>query len=149
MQMIDDDGNKYYRCKSFQGNRGTIIEGREFTPKPHRRWSTNPQVIRQRKNPSPRQMYCSDIEVGKQEVERTFIDAWSLLVENMDWIEDSEEPLQSYRSMELKKLLSETGKIDAVDSEIIKRTLDHIEVSKDEEIEVMFLSGTKVNIEKR
>ena len=57
-QMIDDDGNKYYRCKSFQGNRGTIIEGREFTPRPHRRWSTNPQVIRQRKNSSPRQMYC-------------------------------------------------------------------------------------------
>lgn len=149
MQMIDDEGNKYFRCRSFKGNRGTIIEGREFTPKPHKRWSTNPKVIRRRKNPLPRQMYCSDIEVGKEEVERAFIDAWNYLVDNSDWIEDSDELLKNYRSMALKKLLLETGRIDAVDSDIIKRTLEHIEVSKDEEIAVMFLSGTKINIEKR
>lgn len=149
MQMIDDDGNKYYRCKSFKGNRETIIEGREYTPPPMATWSKNPNPKRKRKKPVPRQMYCTDIKMPIENIEKAFIDAWNLLVENTDWIEDIGEPLQSYRSMELKKLLSETGKVDVVDSEIIKRTLEHIEVSKDARIEVSFLSGTKINIEKR
>lgn len=149
MQMIDDDGNKYYRCKSFKGNRGTIIEGREYTPPPMATWSKNPNPKRKRKKPVPRKMYCTDIKMPIENIEKAFIDAWNLLVENTDWIEDSGGLLRNYRSMELRRLLSETGKIDAADSDIIKRTLEHIEISKDGEIEVSYLSGTKLNIEKR
>jgi len=145
MQMTDENGNKYFRCKSFKGNKGTPIEGRQFTPKPQKRWSTNPNVIKQRKDPPPRQMYCSDIKIDKERVERAFIEAFNITVDKADSLRESEDPLQNARVRELKKLL-ERGKIEDLDKDIIKKVLESIEVDENGELEVRFLAGFSVRV---
>ena len=143
MQMTDDDGSKYFRCKTFLGNKYTHIEGREFTPKPQKRWSTNPSVIKRRKDPPPRQMYCTDIKIDKERVERVFIEAFNSMIDKVDNIKERENLLEKYRVKELNKLL-ERGKIVDIDKDIIRRVLESIEVDENGELEVRFLAGFSV-----
>jgi DNA invertase Pin-like site-specific DNA recombinase len=145
MQMIDEDGNKYFRCKTFLGNKETPIEGRQFTPKPQKRWSTNPYVISRRKDPPPRQMYCTDIKIDKEKVDRAFIEAFNRMVDNIDNLKEGEDLLQNYRIKELKKLI-EIGKIEDLDKDIIRRVLKKIEIDENGQVEVRFLAGVGVRI---
>jgi DNA invertase Pin-like site-specific DNA recombinase len=145
MQMTDEDGNKYFRCKTFQGSKGTPIQGREFTPKPQKRWSTNPSVIKRRKDPPPRQMYCTDIKIDKERVERAFIEAFNSMVDKMDRIKEGAGLLQNYRVKDLKKLL-EKGKIEYIDKDIVRRVLESIVVDENGELEVRFLAGVGVRL---
>ena len=74
---MDDSGRRYWRCTSFHGKKGTPIKGRRFTQKG--------QPLRQnidetkshvryrrahRKLPEPRQMLCTDIEIGADKPEK-------------------------------------------------------------------------------
>ena len=145
MQMTDEDGSKYFRCKTFLGNKYTHIEGREFTPKPQKRWSTNPSVIKRRKDPPPSQMYCSDIKIDKERVERAFLEAFNKMVDEVDNIKESENLLENYRAKELKKLL-EKGKIKSIDKDIVRRVLEKILVDENGELEVRFLAGCGVGV---
>ncbi|WP_073048708.1 hypothetical protein [Dethiosulfatibacter aminovorans] len=48
--------------------------------------------------------------------------------------------------IEVHKCLLETGKINKINAEIVRRVLDHIVVGDDGEIKVVFLSGAEVKI---
>jgi DNA invertase Pin-like site-specific DNA recombinase len=80
-----------------------------------------------------------------EEAHQAFVNAWNLLVDHPGVIIESEDTLKLYRVKELRQLL-EIGKINQIEADIVRRTLDHITVGEDGVIEVLFLSGTKVNI---
>jgi DNA invertase Pin-like site-specific DNA recombinase len=82
-----------------------------------------------------------------EEAHQAFVNAWNYLVDHPDAIIECEDTLKLYRAKELRQLL-ETGKINQIDAEIVRRTLDHITVGEDGVVEVKFLSGTRINIDK-
>lgn len=141
MQLTDNEGKKYWRCKTFQGKKGTLIDGMEYTPAPKKGWAKNANKYNRRKTPVPREVYCTDIKVKANSIETIFINAWNHLVDHPEEIKRSKDALKDYRVGELKRLLAEYGKIDAIKPELVRQTLDHIGVDKHGEAVVIFLSG--------
>ena len=147
MQRKSGSGVKVWRCKTFIGKKGSIVEGKMFTPQPRKRWSTNPYKIKRRKDPEPRQMYCTDIKIPVEDMDRAFINAWNYLVDHPEDLhtDTNNDLLTAYRIKEHKHLLG-TGKINKINAEIVRRVLDHIVVKDAGEIRVKFLSGVEVRI---
>jgi DNA invertase Pin-like site-specific DNA recombinase len=48
-KRIGEEGRKYWRCSSFHGKQGAVVEGMSFTPPPPHGGSTNPYMIKRRK----------------------------------------------------------------------------------------------------
>ncbi|MDW7668673.1 MAG: hypothetical protein SCJ93_07595, partial [Bacillota bacterium] len=88
---------------------------------------------------------CTDIKIDKEKVDRAFVVAFNIIVDEIDNIKDGEDLLKNYRIKELKKLL-ERGKILDIDKDIIRRVLEKIEVDEYGELEVRFLAGFGVKI---
>ncbi|WP_332310691.1 recombinase family protein [Alkalibacter mobilis] len=80
VQDFDNYENRFWRCKTFHGKRGTPIKDKMFTPPMKKRWSKNPRVISRRKDPLPKQMYCTHVKVEVKVLEQAFMDAWTILV---------------------------------------------------------------------
>ena len=151
MQVKDRYGVKVWRCKTFQGKR--------FTPKMPKSRNDTPANIKRRKKPVPRQMYCTDIKVPVEDMDKAFIKDWNFLVDHPDELftgqpsqevkEDHSENvhakdiLRTYRIEEHKQLLS-MGKMHEINAEIVRRMLDYITVVEDGFIIVEFLSGVEV-----
>jgi hypothetical protein len=143
MILTDNEGKKYWRCKTFQGKNGTLIEGREYTPPSPKPRVNTPRNIRLRKTPVPREMYCTDIKVKADFIEKLFINAWNHLVEHPEEIKPSDDALKDYRAREFKRLLAEYGKIDEIKPELVRQTLDHIYIKENGEADVIFLCGVR------
>lgn len=146
-------GRTYWRCSSFLGGHGTVIEGRAFIPKPRPLRSKSPDNSqtryrgRHRKLPVERQMLCTDIQIPAGEPERAFVQAWNALVDRymeiagrLEEIIQNGDSLQCYRARELMRLNQETGRIDRMLYELMLKVLDHIEVREDGRIEVVFFT---------
>jgi hypothetical protein len=151
---VGEDKRPYLRCISFNGKKGTEIEGRSFTPKPLHRKSMKAYNIKRRKDPLPRQMYCTDIQIDVDTPETAFITAWNYLFENREQYEvqwrsimEFGDMLEAYRASELMRLVEEVGIIEEVTYELVIRTLSHMEVGVDSEMKVIFLCGTELVIE--
>jgi len=146
-----EEGQKYWRCSSIVGNRGTEIEGRTFTIVTPDRGSTKPYNIRRRKKPKERPMLCTDILIPAGEPEFAFIKAWNRLVDERErylpeWQQATEckDLLRAYRARELMRLVEQVGHIDATPYDLMLKTLDHIEISVDGMLEIIFLVGTSI-----
>lgn len=88
---------------------------------------------------------CNGTRIFIEDAHQLFINAWNHLVDHPEEIKLSGDALKDYRAGELKRLLTEYGKIDEIKPELVKQTLDHICVDKNGEAVVIFLSGVKVN----
>lgn len=150
----DEDGWRYWRCRSFLGRRGTEIEGKTVLVLPSRpRTSTNPGVISRRKDPKSRPMLCTDIQVGADVPIQAFIKAWNHLVDNKEHYKQElqenitgGDKLRAYRAKELIYLIEETGHIETMSYELMLKTLEHIEIWLDGNQEVIFLAGTRIKV---
>ena len=154
-KRIGEEGRKYWRCSSFQGKRGTEIEGCTFRPPPR---YTKPVTdkhsryrAKHRKLPQERQMLCTDIKIEEALPEQAFIKAWNQLVDEKDrylveWQQaiNGNDVLKAYRTKELIHLVEETRQIETMPYELMLRTLDHIEIGLDGKVEVIFLTGTRL-----
>lgn len=145
-KRIGEEGRKYWRCRSFHGKSGTEITGRTFKPKPLHRASSNLSVVRRWKDPEPRQMLCTDIQVDEGIPEKAIIKAWNSLVDGYEeylpvWKEaiEGEDVLKAYRVKELMSLVKEYGYIDEIPYELIIKILSHIIIGYDDTIKVLFL----------
>lgn len=152
-KRVGEEGRKYWRCKSFHGSNGIEVTGRIFTPKPLYRTSQNPKVIRRRKDPKPRQMLCTDVQVEDGMPEKAFITAWNRLVDGYEeylpvWKEAAhgDDMLKAYKAREMMKLVRNTGYINEMPYELLLKTLSHIEIGDDVTIEVVFLAGVIIEV---
>jgi len=143
-----EEGQKYWRCSSFFGKQGAEIEGRTFTIIRPDRGSTKPYNIRRRKKPWERPMLCTDIRVSASEPELAFIRAWNRLVDKRErylpeWQKaiEGEDLLMAYRARELMGLVEKIERIDRIPYELVLKTLNHIEIGIDGELDVVFLAG--------
>jgi hypothetical protein len=146
-KRVGEKGRKFRRCSSFNGERGTAVEGRTFTPKPMAKWSKDPDSSHARyqakhcKPPEARQMLCTDIRIEEGEPEKVFIEAWNRLVDGKGkFIESGGDLLELFRAKELHRLIKEIGIIDTAPYDIILKTLNHIEIECDGKIKVVFLA---------
>lgn len=149
-KTIGEEGKKYWRYSSFIGKRGTEIEGQMFVPEPMYRPSNKTHNVKRRKDPQKRQMLCIDIRIPAGEPELAFIKAWNRLVDEKEgylpeWQQtiDGIDLLKAYRAMELIRLVEQIGLIDSMPFELIIKTLDHIIVGTDGEVQVVLLVGTR------
>ena len=145
-KKVGEEGRKYWRCSSFRGNNGSPVKDRIFTPKPLHRISENPNVIRRRKDPQPRQMLCTDIQLEEGIPKKAFIKAWNSIVDGYEeylpvWKEsiDGDDVLKAYRAKEMMELVEEYGRIDEIPYELMIKTLSHIEIRHDNTITIVFL----------
>ena len=98
-------------------------------------------------------MLCSDSRVPAEEADKAFTRAWNLIVgHGMRYVasfrelaRDGENKLIKYRSKEMIRLL-DRGRIREFDYLLANKTLDHIEVTVDGRLAVIFLTGTRVTI---
>jgi len=83
--------------------------------------------------------------------EKALVAAWNALcnhfshyVEEWKHRQNGGNVLVQYRARQLTKLVNEYGNLVSMPYELILKTLDHIQISPDESISVIFLTGTKV-----
>jgi site-specific DNA recombinase len=126
---VGEDNRPYLRCKSFNERKWTEVEGRMFTPKPLHRKSLKTYNINRRKNPLPRQMYCTDIQIDVDSPETAFITTWNYMVENKanfetEWksIMECGDKLLAHRAKELMRLVEEIGLIEEAGYELVIKT---------------------------
>jgi site-specific DNA recombinase len=141
-----EEGRMFLRYRSFHGNRGIAVEGYTFTVKPLYRKSINLKVTRRWKDPLPRQMFCTDIEIDADAdaPEKAFVEAWNQLVENNEMLlqrSEGKDVLQVYCRNELIGLIQEYGYIESMPYELMLKTLGHIEIWEDGSIVVHFLTN--------
>lgn len=152
-KKVGEEGRKYWRCSSFRGNNGTEIKDKLFIPKPLHRTSQNPIVIRRRKDPKPRQKFCTDIQVEEGVPEKAFIKAWNSIVDRYEeytpaWKEaiEGDDVLKAYRAREMMSLVRNTGIISEMPYEVMLKTLSHIELGHDDSIKVVFIEEVTIEI---
>lgn len=98
-------------------------------------------------------MLCTDIQIPADAPEKAFVKAWNLLVSHQlrytssfrRIAAGSDDVLVRYRANEMLRLLAEVGRVAAFDYELSLRVLDHIEVTPDGKLSVIFLAGTKIS----
>ena len=155
----EDADSVYWRCSSFRGRRGMPVNGRVFTPPPMALWSKVPDSAqrkyyreKKRKLPAPRQMLCTDIQVQAKDADKAFMRAWNLLMGHRlrytasyrETARDGESALIRHRASEMTRLLVERGRLREFDYDLSRKVLDHIEVTADGKLAVIFLTGTRV-----
>ena len=160
-KKTEDAGRVYWRCSSFRGGRGKPIKDRIFTPPPMALWSKVPDSSHRRyyrkfkrKLPSPRQMLCTDIQVQAKDTDKAFMRAWNFLVSHglrymasfREMAKDGKDELVRYRAGEMARLLEERGRIREFDYVLMNQVLDHIEVTAESKLAVIFLTGTRVTV---
>jgi len=154
---MEDGSRRYWRCSSFNGMNGKVIEGHTHTmPGPYTKPFDGSKAARyrakHRKPPVIRDMLCTDIPIDTGVPERAFISVWNRLVKGYKrylsvWQKTiaGNDVLNAYRAKELMRLITETGCIERIPDELMLKTLDHIEIGVDG-LEVVFLAGTRIKI---
>lgn len=157
-KRVGEDGRQYWRCSSYKGQKGTFIEGKTFTPPSMALWSKNPdnRVTRyrteHRKLPAERQMLCTDVQVPVGAPEKAFVKAWNLIVSHRlrysaslsRIASTSTDVLMRNRSNEMNRIIMKVGRIENFNHELSLKVLDHIEVTPDGKLCVIYLTGTKI-----
>ena len=136
-------------------------EGRKFSPPPKPLTSKVPDSSsrryyreKQRKLPAPRQMLCTDIQVQAKDADMAFMRAWNLLVGHRmrytasyrEMAGDGKDALVRHRAREMARLLEKRGRLREFDYNLSRKVLDHIEVTADGKLAVIFLTGTRVTV---
>jgi DNA invertase Pin-like site-specific DNA recombinase len=85
---------------------------------------------------------CNGTRIFVEDAHQLFINAWNHLVDHPEEIKPSDDALKDYRAGEIKRLLSEYGKIDEIKTELVRQTLDHISVGNGK-ADVIFLFGVR------
>lgn len=90
-------------------------------------------------------MLCTDIRIPAGEPELAFIKAWNRLVDDKEryLLEEQQatngnDLLKAYRTRELMRLVKRVGHIEAMPYDLMLKTLDHIEIGIDGELDVVF-----------
>lgn len=155
---VGDKGRKYWRCGSFRGRNGTVVEGKTFTPPPMPQRHNYPpnskqaeQLAKRRKLPQERQMLCTDVEIDAKLPQEAFVKAYNQVISNCeDYLPDLEQALEGenlltrYRAQELIDLIKTGQKLNKFDYELSLKILDHIEVTPEGKLTVIFLAGIRV-----
>ncbi len=144
-----------------RGERGIPVERRTFTPPPRPLTSKAPDSShrryyreKKRKLPAPRQMLCTDIQITAKNANKAFMRAWNLLVGHRmryaasyrEMARDGKDALVRYRAREMAGLLEERGRLREFDYDLSRKVLDHIEVTADGKLAVIFSTGTRVTV---
>lgn len=77
-------------------------------------------------------------------MEKLFINAWNHMVDHPEEIKLSWDALMDYRTGELNILLAKHGKIDEINQNFVRQTLDRIWINEKGEADVIFLCGVRV-----
>lgn len=156
----ENKAQAYWRCRSFLGEHGKPIEGKTFTPPPMPLRNKGPvsrdtarQREKRRKLPIPRQMVCTDIQVPAEDADKAFMRAWNFLVSHglryassfREMVREGENELIRYRARKMILLL-DRGRIRKLDYGLMNKVLDHIEVTAEGKLAVIFLTGTRVTV---
>ena len=99
-------------------------------------------------------MLCTDIQVPAEQADKAFMRAWNFLVSYgmryttsfREIARDGQDELVRYRARELGSLMQERGRIREFDYELMNKVLDHIEVTTEGKLAVVFLTGTRVTV---
>ena len=99
-------------------------------------------------------MLCTDIQVPAGRPEWAFVRAWNQLISHRlrytasfaRIVCETEDPLLRYRATEMAELLAEGQKLVEYDHELALKILDHIEVTAEGKLCVIFLAGTKITV---
>jgi hypothetical protein len=156
-KRVGDKGRKYWRCGSFKGKNGTLVEDKSFTPPPMAQWHNHPpnskqaeQLAKRRKLPQERPMLCTDVEIDAKLPEEAFVKAYNQIISNReDYLPVLERALKSenllarYRARELIDLIQTGQTITEFDYDLSLKILDHIEVTSEGKLTVIFLAGIK------
>jgi hypothetical protein len=157
-KRVCDKGKKYWKCGSFRGRTGTVVEGKTFTPPPMQQRHNHPpnskeaeQLAKRRKLPQERSMLCTDIEIDANLPKEAFVKAYNQMISNredylpvLERAMKGEDLLTRYRAKELIDLMKSGQKLNKFDYELSLKILDHIEVTLDGKLIVIFLAGIKV-----
>lgn len=110
-------------------------------------------MIKRRKKPQPRQMFCTDTQIPADQPEWAFIDAWNQLIYHrleyttslMQIANETDDTLLRYRAKEMAQLLAGRQELSYLDYEFSLKILDHIEVMPDGKLTVVFNTGTRIS----
>lgn len=99
-------------------------------------------------------MLCTDIQITAKNANKAFMRAWNLLVGHRmryaasyrEMARDGKDALVRYRAGEMARLLEERGKLREFDYDLSRKVLDHIEVTADGKLAVIFLTRTRVTV---
>jgi hypothetical protein len=157
---VGDKGRKYWRCGSFRGRNGTVVEGKTFTPPPMPQRHNYPpnskqaeQLAKRRKLPQERPMLCTDIEIDANLPKEAFVKSYNQIISNredylpvLERAMKGEDLLIRYRAQELINLIKTGQKLNEFDYDLSLKILDHIEVMPDGKLTVIFLAGIKITV---
>lgn len=137
-----------------QGEHRIAVDGRTFTPPSMALWSKYPDSryahyrAKHRKLPKEQQMLCTDIQIPVGVPEKALVRAWNRIVSQglQSTAAESEDTLMQYRANEMVRLISEVGRIEAFDYELLLKVLDHIEVKPEGKLAMIFLEGTRITV---
>lgn len=99
-------------------------------------------------------MFCTDIQVQSKDADKALMRAWNLLVGHRmryaasfrETARDGKDELVRYRAREMGRLLEEHGRMREFNYSLVNQVLDHIEVSAEGKLAVIFLTGTRVTV---
>lgn len=99
-------------------------------------------------------MLCTDIQAQAKDADKDFMQAWNLLVGHRIryaasyrvMARDDKNALVRYRAGEMARMLEERGKLREFDYDLSRKVLDHIEVTADGKLAVIFLTRTRVTV---
>ncbi|HEY9059242.1 MAG TPA: recombinase family protein [Pseudobacteroides sp.] len=157
-KRVGEEGRKFWRCSSFIGENGTVIDGRTFTPPPMALWTKNPDSrhakyrVKNRKLPQERPMLCTDIQIEAGLPEKVFVKACNQLISHrarylasLNRIGNkTDDLLMKYRVKEMSHFIENGQRLVEFDYPLSLKLLDHIEVTLDGKLSVIFLTGIKI-----
>ena len=99
-------------------------------------------------------MLCTDIQIPADAPEKGFVKAWNLIVSHstryaasFERIAKESENLHiKYMATEMSHLINTGRKLTEFDYKLSLKILDHIEVTPDGKLAVIFLTGMKITV---
>jgi type II secretory ATPase GspE/PulE/Tfp pilus assembly ATPase PilB-like protein len=97
-------------------------------------------------------MFCTDIQISTDAPEKAFVKAWNQIASHRLRYAASfnriattnSDMLVRYRANEMIRLISEVGRIETFDYKLALKVFNHIEVTPDGKLAVIFLTGTRI-----
>ncbi len=94
---------------------------------------------------------CGNRHVEENTLEKAFVMAWNGILENGDYFwekwekqKKSENLLEVYQAMDFQELAKSEQPLEKMETDFMLRVLDHIKVSEDGTLMLVFLDGTEI-----